>query len=211
VETLVALGTLALAVVTAYLAWKTRSLAIAATEDQRSRWRPILIAADQVVDEDVEGELRIRVRNVGQGPALGVGGQLRIKGPTGAVIPGSPSTALVDDVLELRFSLKEKDFWRGYVVRFEVTYFDIKEWWHVTDITATIREQPDGSKPLRIAGTFVSETGRRLGPVYGSRRAKADAERHGKRPWNRVRNFFEEKVSSVRKRLRGDRPDSGEK
>ena len=187
VETLVAVGTLVMAAFTAYLAWATRSLAVAATEDQRSRWRPVLIPADQDVDESVPGELGIRVRNVGQGPALGVHGQLWIKGPTGAVIPGNPNVVLVGEALELRFSMSEKDFWRGYVVRFEVTCYDIKEWWHVTDFTATIREQPDGSKPLKINGTFVNETGRRVGGVHGSRRATEDAKRHEKRPWNRLR------------------------
>lgn len=177
-----------MAAFTAYLAWATRSLAVAATDDQRSRWRPVLIAADEDVNESVDGELRIRVRNVGQGPALGVNGQLRIKGPTGATIPGDPNVILVGEVLELRFSLSERNFWRGYVVCFEVTCYDIKEWWHVADFTATISEQPDGSKPLKIKRTFVSETGRRVGPVHGSRRARADAERHSKRPWNRLRH-----------------------
>ena len=189
-DSVVAYGTAVLAFGTAALAFFTYRLAAAATSDQRAQWRPVLIAASEEVDESVAGELRIEVRNVGRGPALGVGGQLRIAGPSGATIPGQPNVCLPDEILELRFSAKG-DYRRGSVRHFEVTYYDIGEWWHTTDLTASIREQ---GGPMTIARTFVSETDRQLLPVHGSRRAKAAAERERKRPWARALHWLRRKA-----------------
>lgn len=166
-ETLVALGTLVLAAFTGYLAWSTRQLAEAATADQRAQWRPVLIAEDDEVDEHIEGELRVRLHNVGRGPALGVHGQLRSGGPKGATFPGSPDRVLPGEVLELRFSRKN-DITRGAILSFEIFYYDIGDWLHATELTVLPREQQDGSKPLRVARCQVSESGTRRAFPKGS-------------------------------------------
>src|SRR5690348_10396333 len=115
-DSVVACGTAILAVGTVALAFFTYRLASAASGDQRAQWRPVLVAASDVVDESVPGELRLEVRNVGRGPALGVNGQLRISGPSGAVIPGQPNLCLEDEVLELRFGVSN-DHPRGLTRR----------------------------------------------------------------------------------------------
>jgi hypothetical protein len=190
-DSVVAYGTAVLALGTAALAFFTYRLAAAATSDQRAQWRPILIAGSEEVDESIDGELLIEVRNVGRGPALGVGGQLRIAGPSGAVIPGQPNICLPDEIMELRFSVNG-EYGRGSVRHFEVTYYDIGEWWHTTDLTASIREQ---GGPLTVMKTFVSERNRQLLPVHGSRRAMAAAERKKKRPWVRSWHWLRRKAS----------------
>lgn len=90
--------------------WAYR-LAAAAIADQRAQWRPVLISASQEVDESVPGELLIEVRNVGRGPALGVGGQLRIAGPSGAAKPRQPNICLPGEIwsygLESMASIRE--------------------------------------------------------------------------------------------------------
>jgi hypothetical protein len=192
-DSVVAYGTAALALGTVALAFFTYRLAAAATSAQRAQWRPVLIAGSAEVDESVAGELCIQVRNVGRGPALGIGGQLRIAGPSGAVIPGQPNVCLPDEILELRFSVNG-EYARGSVRHFEVTYYDIGEWLHTTDLTATIRGKPDGSRPLTIAQTFVNEMDRQLLPIHGSRRARAAVERERKRPWLRAWPWVRRKV-----------------
>jgi hypothetical protein len=76
-EEVTAVGTLALAAVTAGLAWTTRHLAKAATTEARANWQPILIP--EIDDDFADGRpgasivanvLTIVVRNVGRGPAL---------------------------------------------------------------------------------------------------------------------------------------------
>lgn len=191
-DSVVAYGTAMLALGTVALAFFTYRLASAATSDQRAQWRPVLIPASEVVDESITGELRMMVRNVGRGPALGVGGQLRISGPSGAAIPGQPNICLPGDVLELRFGVNDK-YPRGLVRRFEITYYDIGEWWHTTDLTASIREQ---NGPLVMAQTFVNEMDRQLLPVHGSRRARATAERRQNRPWRRIWRWTHRGVNS---------------
>jgi hypothetical protein len=178
-ELAVAWATLLLAVFTATLAWYTSRLARSATAAQRAEWRPVLIPASEAVDESVLGELGIEVRNVGRGPALGVNGQLRIAGPSGAVIPGQPSTCLPGETLQLRFGVTG-DHRGGLVRRFEVTYYDIGERWHTTDLAASIREQ-DG--PLAIRKTFVTEMSRQLSAIHGSRQAVARQNRPWRRAW----------------------------
>src|SRR5581483_12364251 len=73
-----AVGTLAVAAVTAGLAWTTRRLATAAIREARANWQPVLIPeiSDDVHKKIVEAKaladnvLTIGVRNVGRGPAL---------------------------------------------------------------------------------------------------------------------------------------------
>lgn len=194
-DSLVAAGTMVVAALTGYLAWSTRQLATAATTDLRSQWRPVLIAADDEVDEHIEGELRIRLHNVGRGPALGVHGQLRSGGPKGATFPGSPDTVLPGEVLELRFSRKQS-MKRGSVLSFQVWYYDIGEWWHATEVTALPRGQTDRSTPLRIGRCQVSEPGTRRafpkGSIHAARLVHPQPRRHRLERWFKRRkdHFF---------------------
>lgn len=81
-EAFVAIGTVLLAVATFALAWLTRRLAQSGLEDVRSQYRPVLLPATDsattraVVLNRAEGSLRVRIRNVGRGPALFVRSQL---------------------------------------------------------------------------------------------------------------------------------------
>ncbi len=178
----IALGTMILAVGTVALAFFTFRLASSASRDQRAEWRPVLIAAREEVGETTDGEFLIVVRNVGRGPALGVNGELRIAGPSGAVIPGQENVCLPGDTMPLRFGING-EYGRG-IVRFEVTYYDIGEWWHRTDLTASISEE---NGPLTIGQTFVNEMNRQLLPVHGSRRAQEVAERKRNHLWHRTK------------------------
>lgn len=200
-EVLVAVATVAVAILTISLVLSNRQLAQAAISDQRARWRPVLIAANEEVDESVPGELMIQVRNVGRGPALGVSGELRISGPSGAVIPGQADICLVDDILALRFSCKG-EYSRGLIRQFEVTYYDIGEWWQKTYLSAVPRKEPDGSISLHLARTFVSETDRQLGPVHGSPRARIEAEQTRHRPWRRAWRWVSGQTSRALKKIR---------
>ena len=67
-NSLVAIGTLALASATYSLMRGTRQLASASDAEVRAQWRPVLIARDVVIDAN--DEVRLRVENVGRGPAL---------------------------------------------------------------------------------------------------------------------------------------------
>jgi hypothetical protein len=193
----VAIGTISLAGFTAVLAWSTRALARSSASDQRSQWRPLLIPGGQSVDEDTPGELSIYIRNVGRGPALGVNGELRSGGPRGSTVPGRATIVTPGDQLELRFRLNPPSPTpRGRVLEFRVSYYDIAEQWHLTELTALAQSESDGSKPLRIAGTFVNETGRYLLPGQGSRRARLADERRAQRLWSRGRS----RVQAILKR-----------
>ena len=120
----------------------------------------------------------------------------------GASIPGSDNIVMPGEVLRIPFKLVQgaTDFWRGYVVTFEVSCVDIAEQFHKTTIRATMRKQSDGSKPLRLASVFVEETGRHLLPVHGSARAKADAERRARRLSSRARVRLKQTVERWRTR-----------
>jgi hypothetical protein len=75
-EALVAVGTLLLALATAYLALRTRTLAKASEADLRVQWRPVILPTSDspstraISYDESEGSLRVRVRNAGRGPAL---------------------------------------------------------------------------------------------------------------------------------------------
>ncbi len=180
----IALGTIVLAMGTVALAFFTYRLASATRKEERAQWRPVLIPFTDLVERFGDEEFRLRLQNVGRGPALGVGGQLRIDGPSGAVIPGQPSICVEGGGIDLLFSFRG-DYRPGVVHHFEVTYYDIGEWWHVTDLRALGREEDDGDKPLRINMTFVNQQDRQLGAVFGSRMAKA----HKGRSWKSALAF----------------------
>lgn len=168
----VALGTIVLAIGTVALAFFTYRLASATRKEERAQWRPVLIPFTDLIERVGDREFRLRLQNVGRGPALGVNGQLRINGPSGAVIPGQPSICVEGGGIDLFFSYRG-DYRPGTVHHFEVTYYDIGEWWHVTDLRALGREEENGEKPLRINMTFVNQQDRQLGAVFGSRMAEA--------------------------------------
>ena len=168
----IALGTIVLAIGTVALASFTYRLASATRKEERAQWRPVLIPFTDLIERAGDEEFRLRLQNVGRGPALGVNGQLRIDGPSGAVIPGQPSICVEGGGIDLFFSYRG-DYRPGTVHHFEVTYYDIGEWWHVTDLRALGREEENGKKPLRINMAFVSQQDRQLGAVFGSRMAKA--------------------------------------
>jgi hypothetical protein len=73
-DSLVAVGTLLLAMVTAGLALSTRALAEASKADLRAQWRPVILPAldppsRRAITYD-RGLLRVRIQNGGQGAAL---------------------------------------------------------------------------------------------------------------------------------------------
>jgi hypothetical protein len=190
---LAAVGTLALALVTAWLAVSTRKLARASTADQRAQWRPILaVDPEGRVDyEDATGQLSFNVRNVGRGPAFGIRAELR-RGPQpiGGSMPGLGAAALAPgESFRLRARISHpNDYKRGHVVNIEVTYYDVTEYWHKSHLTMTGRRPPDklgdDSAPLEleIAKVLFEPTNRRLLPVHGSPRAIEEA-RLAKEPW----------------------------
>lgn len=99
-DSLIAIGTVALAVATTYLAYHTRGLARAAEADQRAQWRPVLLVTmdrpdSRAMPHDRDAaHLRVRVRNAGRGPALYIRTQLDPGGhspdswPNGALASG---------------------------------------------------------------------------------------------------------------------------
>jgi hypothetical protein len=184
----IAFGTIVLAIGTVALAFFTYRLASATRKEERAQWRPVLIPFTDLVERFGDEQFRLRLQNAGRGPALGVGGQLRIDGPSGAVIPGQPSICVEGGGIDLLFSYRG-DYRPGMVHHFEVTYYDIGEWWHVTDLRALGREQENGKKPLFINMTFVSRQDRQLDAVFGSRMAKA---RKG-RDWKSALAFLSRK------------------
>jgi hypothetical protein len=84
-DSLVAIGTLVLALVTAWLAWSTRKLARETADDVSSQLRPVLIDSAEGVlvvgypqDSD-QGAFTLAVKNVGPGPALNARAEIFIK------------------------------------------------------------------------------------------------------------------------------------
>lgn len=183
---LLAIATLGVAIFTGVLAVATRTLARSAAADQRSQWRPVIIPADQAVDESIEGQLCVQLRNVGRGPALGLQGELRRgDAPYAASIPGQENIAAPDDRLWIRFGLPDPPAPRASVIRAWLSYYDVAEQWHRTEILMSPRVEDD-RRPLRIARTHVEETGRYLTAGQGSRRAAQLAAQRQQRWWMRA-------------------------
>ena len=183
---LAAIGTFAVALITAWLAVSTRKLARASTADQRAQWRPILtVGPDGQVDyDDTTGKLSFELRNVGRGPAFGVRAELR-RGPQpiGGSTPGLGATALAPgESFRLHARITDpSNHKRGHVVNIEVTYYDVTEYWHKSHLTMSGHRPPDRlsdpSAPLelKLAKVLFEQTSRRLLPVHGSRRAIEEA------------------------------------
>lgn len=193
-DSLVAIGTLALAAGTAWLAWQTRAMARASRDDERAQWRPAL-APSQTGDveyDDTSGQMAFEVRNVGRGPAFGIGAQLRSgKRPLGASHPSGPgrATALAPgESFTLRCRITDPDRRiRGMVIEAEISYYDITERWHRSIFTVAghrpLDKLRDYSIPpeLAVAKAFIYETDRDLLPVLGSPKAKEREAREQRR------------------------------
>ncbi len=183
-DALVAYGTVGLALFTIALAMSTRRLARVATRDQRTQWRPVLMAGEAEVDEGEEGVLRIHLDNVGRGPALGIYGQLRFSGRVGSSVLGIPVTVLPGATVEMRFPIPES-FVRSEPFEFRVSYYDIGEWMHVTEMHSKLRltsalEASRNVFPLQIGKTFLTERDRQLVALYGSPRGREIGKRNKK-------------------------------
>ena len=122
-EAMVALATLALALATVILAGFTGWLALSTSKEVSSQSRPVLVAVDLSKAESIttgDGGLRIRVKNIGRGPAFGVGATLEPQGlaadhwSEGALEAGGSAV--------LRFSQEVGD---ADVYRLELTYKDL--------------------------------------------------------------------------------------
>lgn len=181
---LLAVATVLVAIFTAVLALSTRALARSSAADQRSQWRPIIIPGDQTIDESIEGELCIELRNVGRGPALGLHGELRRgDSPYAASIPDQVSIVAPDERLWTRFRLPDPPAPRGAIIRARLSYYDVAEQWHHTDITMGVRRPEDADQPVRVARTNVEESGRYLTAGQGSHRAAQLAAARQQGPW----------------------------
>lgn len=99
---LVAIGTLSLAGVTAWLAWTTRRVARADLANLRAQWRPVLVPrGDPVFASDPatgEWKAQLTIQNSGRGPALYIRATLDPINNSpdhwslGAMAPGQAST-----------------------------------------------------------------------------------------------------------------------
>jgi hypothetical protein len=160
-DAFVALGTVGLAAVTAWLAWSTRSLAAAATRDQRAQWRPVVAVSTHapVEYDDKTGAMSLEVRNVGRGPAFGVNAQLRSgKQPLGASVPGLGATTLAPGEtfrLQARVTDPTKRV-RGLAVTVEVSYYDITERWHQSLLTVVGRKPPGMLSDTTVVAQLAS-------------------------------------------------------
>ncbi len=206
----VAIGTLGLAGFTAWLARATRDLATAGREEQRAQWRPVVVPG---VDEDVREQtdhdgrihLTLTVRNIGRGPAFSVQAQVRNgRHPLGASIPNTMRTLAAGEEMNLRMRLVERPddkffarHWPPGVLEIELSYFDLDERWHHTDLMSSRRP----GDPRRAGRTIVRQTERRLGPVHGSKRAIAEQERHDNAKRTKLARRAHGLASTVRKRL----------
>lgn len=154
-DALVGIGTLGLAVFTASLAARTRSLANAAGEDSRAQWRPVLLpivsgpGTGQAVSYSQDARrMTVRIRNAGRGPALYVRTALELAGQDGAVSPeGGPLGALAPgDERPLTFTLPVDV---PSAAQLLLDYRDLADRQHATSVTITVATDQDGGRDLR--------------------------------------------------------------
>lgn len=205
----VALGTLGLAGFTAWLAKATRDLASAGREEQRAQWRPVMVAAadDEITQQLEEGRITLTVslRNIGRGPAFAVQSQLRNgRNAVGASVPGTTGTVDAGEHFKLIMRLLEQPTagpgskqWPPGVLSIEVSYYDLDERWHHTDMMSIRRP----GAPLRIGRTIITQSERRLLPVHGSERAIAEQARHEDAVRTRFARGVKQIPSAVRERI----------
>ena len=211
-DAFVALGTLGLAFFTAALAWSTRRLAAASSEDQRAQWRPVVIAdrsnrVDAEITSDGQRLLVARLRNVGRGPAFAVQAELRAVGqPVGASLPNTMETLAAGDDMELVMKIRDvapgksstpHGSFPPAMLQIKIAYYDVAERWHQTYLTVV---RSGTNQHLRVAKVLVNESDRMLLPVHGSVRARAEEARRENRTWRRVSRAVKAWLSSVTSR-----------
>jgi hypothetical protein len=188
-DTLVALGTLGLAIFTALLAFATNKLAAASRADEEAQWRPVLVSAAAsapVSYDEQDGELAFEVRNVGRGPAFGVGAQLRSgKQPLGASVPtiGGAVALGPGEHFQMRARLtKPEEHTRGRVIEATISCDDIAERIHeaVFTISAYVPRDrigdPSYVPELMVHKVIPRRTSRFLPAVSGGSTAAATAQ-----------------------------------
>ena len=147
-DTVAALGTLALALVTAWLAFSTRALAAASREDEEAQWRPVLVSDVRapVAYDSSTGELSFDVRNVGRGPAFGVSAQLRSgKQALGASIPtlGTAVALAPTERFTMRLLTKPEEHTTGRVIQATLSWYDLSERVHEAVFTISAHVPPE--------------------------------------------------------------------
>jgi hypothetical protein len=200
-----AFAALGLALVTGWLAISTRQLARASTDDQRAQWQPIVTvdAGGHAHYNDTTGELSFDLRNLGRGPAFAVSAELRSGTQSlGASIPGLWATALAPgESFELHARIIDpSQNIRGRVVKIEVSYYDVTEYWHKTHLTMAGRVPPGEHhgeavrRELQITAAFFEQTNTRLLPVTGSPRAIEEDLIAKKPPGQRLVHWLKSRV-----------------
>lgn len=103
-DALLAIATFGLALATVVVAWVTKGVANATADEVRAQNRPVLLPAEFEDEEAIavrEGEIRLRIRNGGKGPAFEVRSRLDPDG----LFPDDWSHGILecDQKAELRF------------------------------------------------------------------------------------------------------------
>jgi hypothetical protein len=138
----VAVGTLLLAAATFVLAWHTRRLALSSAADLRAQWRPIVLpyspgqqaARDVFEHDELDGTLKVGVRNAGRGPALYL--RTELDPEIGANAVHGPIAALADGDEQLfTFNGVNKDIKNEPFVQVLVDYRDLAGRTYSTSIT----------------------------------------------------------------------------
>ncbi len=145
---LTAASTLALALMTAWLAWSTRTLAASASAQlgttrlqvERSH-RPIVVPANETNVGGEQGSGRTRARvvlvNVGMGPALRIRGNIATRGPASGEGQGTSERQLqalaVGEQAELTFVPLEGRIFPEEEVRVRLAYEDVGDQTYSTE------------------------------------------------------------------------------
>jgi hypothetical protein len=148
-EPLIAIGTVGLAAVTAWLAWSTSALAKSAAAQletarlqvERSH-RPVLVPASATNVGGSEGALdssaKINLRNVGMGPALNVRGEIEVgdvSSTQGHGVAKRPLQSIaVCESTELEFVPLGGSIFPQVEVRVRVSYTDLAAQPYYTDL-----------------------------------------------------------------------------
>jgi hypothetical protein len=138
-EALVAIGTITLAAVTAGLAWSTRTVAQATRDEIGAAWRPVLLPQSaEIMQRSAQSpvSLKIKVKNVGRGPALEVTARLELPDGTTRHIgaPGEqpiPEPLPVEEELELQFSVDDP-LQLSQLAQLSLSYVDLGDRSHQT-------------------------------------------------------------------------------
>jgi hypothetical protein len=127
-DSLVAIGTLALALVTGFLAWKTKGLADQTAEEVASEARPVLVPGKRgegsplLVNLQDRG-LRLWIHNAGRGPALDVQALLQPGNREPTIWNKAAVSPDVSEVLQFT----DVPFAHGVRMTVRLTYRDLAE------------------------------------------------------------------------------------